>query len=257
MRRALVALGAVLALCMGGVGVACGSSDSGAPPTDTSADAGASGDAASDAGTGAPPFDAAFQDVGSQADANPCALIDFETVPGATVADGLAIDTQYRAQYHVSFRLSGADAAPPILAQVGNPPTAFYNDQPNLGDTPAPGQHDGMFFLTDDGVIQDPPAPLVITYEEPVGAAYGEVLDIDGNEEWTVEARDANGNVLDSVVLTAGKPGTGDAIATPFSFQHATADIHSLRIRYTGEMGVAVGLAFDNFSPACSTPIVK
>ncbi len=87
-----------------------------------------------------------------------------------------------------------------------------------------------------------------------VSGAYGEILDIDGAEEWTIDARDAKDVILESVVLTAGKPGTGDAIATPFSFKRNAADIRSLRIRYTGASG-AVGLAFDNFSPACSAPV--
>jgi hypothetical protein len=114
-----------------------------------------------------------------------------------------------------------------------------------------------MFFLTDDGVISGPPAPLIITYASPVDAAYGQIIDIDGQEGWTVDARDAKDVVLTSVVLNAGDPGTGDGVATPFSFKRATADIYSIRLRYTGASVGAVGLAFDNFSPACATPVLK
>lgn len=250
MRHAMLGSAAVLVV----LGACGSSSDGGVSPTGS--DAGTVTDASSVSDAAAPPFDAAFQDTAAgDAGPDPCnEVIDFETVPGAAPADGLPIDTQYRAQYHVSFRLEAGPT--PILAKVGNPATAFYNDQPNLGDTPAPGQKNGMFFLTDDGVIGDPPSPLVITYEQAVSAAYGEILDIDGSEEWTIDARDVSGAVIDTVVLTAGKPGTGDAIATPFSFHHAADDIRSLRLRYTGTSS-PVGLAFDNFSPACSAPVVK
>lgn len=244
-----VAVSAVLAAV-----VACGSSSDGSSPA-IDGDAGIASDAASRPDVAAQsPFDAAFQEA-ADGGPDPCSeLIDFETVPGAAPADGLAIDAQYRAQFHVSFRLEAGPT--PILAKVGNPATAFNNDEPNVGDTPAPGQKNGMFFLTDDGVVGDPPSPLVIAYEQAVSAAYGEILDIDGAEEWTIDARDAKDTILESVVLTAGKAGTGDAIATPFSFHRTAADIRSLRIRYTGASG-AVGLAFDNFSPACSAPVVK
>ena len=235
---------------------ACGSSSESAPSAD--GDAGVGRDASAMDTSAQQPFDAAFQDTGTPDGASdPCSeLIDFETVPGAAPApaDGLAIDMQYRALHHVSFGLEAGPA--PILAKVGNPATAFNNDEPGVGDTPAPGQKNGMFFLTDDGVVGDPPSPLVITYEQAVSGAYGEILDIDGAEEWTIDARDAKDVILESVVLTAGKPGTGDAIATPVSFKRNAADIRSLRIRYTGASG-AVGLAFDNFSPACSAPVVK
>lgn len=192
-------------------------------------------------------------------------IIDFETLPGGAPLDGLAIDTQFKASYGVTFGLDkDLDGKPdpgvsPVLAKVGDPATAYSYDTGGVGDTAAPGQPDiGMFFLTDDGVIGPPPSPLIITYSSPVAAAYGQILDVDGPEGWTVESRDANDAVLDSIVMKAGDPNTGDGVVTPFSFKHATADIHSLRLRYTGDpTDMSVGLAFDNFSPSSDVPPPK
>jgi hypothetical protein len=160
-------------------------------------------------------------------------VVDFETIPGGAPADGLSINTQLQVTNGVSFGLDkDLDGKPdpgasPVLAQVGDPATAFQYDQGGVGDTAAPGQKLGMFFLTDDGVISGPPAPLIITYASPVDAAYGQIIDIDGQEGWTLDARDAKDVVLDSVALNTGASVGG------------------------------VGLAFDNFSPACDTPALK
>lgn len=182
---------------------------------------------------------------------SPCtSLIDFETIPGATPSEGLPINTQFRAAFGVTFALENGNS--PVLAKVGDPATAFSNDTLGVGDTAAPGQDIGSFFLTDDGMISGPPSALIITYQAPVAAAYAQIVDIDGEEAWVVEARDGSGAVIDSVKLAAGDPGTGDGIASPVSFKHAVADISSIRLRYTGS-GASVGLAFDNFSPVCAT----
>jgi hypothetical protein len=79
----------------------------------------------------------------------------------------------------------------------------------------------------------------------------GQILDVDGQEGWTVDARNANGVSIDQVTINAGASGTCDGIATPFSFKHATADIASIRIKYTGGNTTAE-LAWDNFSQACT-----
>jgi hypothetical protein len=59
--------------------------------------------------------------------------------------------------------------------------------------------------------------------------------------------------VVAFIHLEHGKPGTGDGIATPFSFDRQTAEIKSIRIVFTGDTNLqpnGVGLAFDSFSPA-------
>lgn len=189
-------------------------------------------------------------------------VIDFETVPGQTtpLMECEDIDTQYAASFGVTFGMDtdgdGVPDAPLKLAQVGNPEVAFSYDAEGVGDTAAPGQDIGMYFVTDDCMVAAPPPPIYITYAVPVSAAYGEIIDIDGLEAWSIEARDSSGATIDMDVLSAGDPGTGDGIATPFSFQHKEADIASLRFTFTGQ-GAAVGFAFDNFSPASASPPPK
>ena len=246
MKRALAFAASLCAL-----DVACGTSNGDVADAGT-VEASAEGAAADAGGTDGGSFEASFGlEAGSDVDAgDPCSsIIDFETIPGGAPSDGEPIGTQYRAVFHVSFLLE--NGTQPILAKVGEPTTAFERDT-GPGDTPL-GNGNGSFFLTDDGVVGPAPPPLLITYDAPTKAAYGEILDIDGDEGWTVEALDGTDAGLATVVLDAGTPGTGDGVVTPFTFTRPTADIRAIRVRYTGASNV-VGLAFDNFSPACNTP---
>ncbi len=174
--------------------------------------------------------------------------VTFETIPGGTPTDGLPINTQFLADFGIAFSLEGGGS--PVLAQVGEPRTAFqgYN---LLADQPAPGTNTGSFFLTDDGGIVGPPAPIIISYANPVAAASGVLLDIDGMEGWQIQARDELDNVIDAVDLVPNL--VLDGSATLWSFTRPTADIHSIRMLYTGVQSNFVGLAFDNFSPAAPT----
>lgn len=174
--------------------------------------------------------------------------IDFESIPGAAPADGLSISNQFAETSGVIFSL--ANGSNPVLAQVGPPQTAFqgFGFAP---DQPAPGTNVGQFFLTDDGVVGPPPSTLLIDYLEPVAAASGVILDIDGTEEWTLEAFDGAGNVLATVVL--GQDGTLDGSATLWAFDEGVAVIEQISLRYTGIQNI-VGLAFDNFSPSSLPP---
>jgi hypothetical protein len=103
-------------------------------------------------------------------------------------------------------------------------------------------------FLTDDGVLEDLAAPpLIVQYDVPTAAASGVILDIDYDEMFMVQARDARGVVIATVTIHAGNPQTGDGIATPWSIERDRADIYS--IRFVGHRTVdgAFGLGFDNF----------
>lgn len=189
-------------------------------------------------------------------------IIDFETIPGDTPSEGLAITTQFQLSHGVTFQLESGGS--PRLAQVGAPATAFWGPPNDTGeDTPAASQGVGQFFLTDDQSVGGPPSALIIGYVTPVSGAGGVILDIDGastgqavsgDEEWTIEARDNMGVVIDTRVITAGDPGTGDGLAVPWSFNLGSDTIHSIRISYTGTKTAAVGLAFDNFSPSEPIP---
>ncbi|MFG0274938.1 MAG: hypothetical protein ACF8QF_07770 [Phycisphaerales bacterium] len=199
----------------------------------------------------------------------PGQTIDFETLPGgAPTVDQQEISTEYEANFGVSFalisRTTGLPIGLPRIAKVGTPQTAFASC--NGADTPLPGQGIGDSFLTDNnsiGVAGD----LLITYVSPVSAASGVVLDVDCRtptggppcEQWTIEALDGAGAVLETAVIdglagpsmgTCADPnGAGDALAFGWSFSRASADIAQVRIRYTGTAS-SVGLGFDLFSPA-------
>ncbi len=186
--------------------------------------------------------------------------IDFETLPnGSPMSVATVVSDQFKvAPFGVSFRFT--DGSFPVIRKVGGfnsstgKPSAFYGWPNGTGNnTPAPGQNVGKFFLTDDRSVNDPPPPLVVTYEQAVAAASAFILDIDGNEAWDVYARNSDGQVIAQVHLEHDTPGTGDGIATPWSFSRPSADIKSIRIVYSGNPNANVGLAFDNFSP--STPL--
>jgi len=174
--------------------------------------------------------------------------IDFESIPGGPPVDGMTISDQFRAGSGVRFSLENGSF--PLLAQASAPMTAFGGPPNNAPDTAAAGQNVGSFFLTDDGVIDAPPPALLVSFDFPVARASLAILDIDGwasgtiFEGFLVEARDAGGVVLDSVLRRFPEAGTGDGIASLFSFDRAAADIHSLRISYDLGSSKTVGIGF-------------
>jgi len=175
----------------------------------------------------------------------PCVPIDFETVPGESVREGLTIDTQFAGSHGVTFRLEPKGA--PTLAGVGAPATAFEGPL-RSPDTPAANQGVASFFLTDDGTLLEMNAPaLVVSYDPPTAAASGVVLDIDFDEIFTIEARGSTGSVLQTLTIRAGDRGTGDGIATRWAIDRSSSDIHSIRFAGRRTKAGGFGLAFDNF----------
>ena len=169
-------------------------------------------------------------------------LIDFESIPGESPYEGLLISDQFLSTAGVSFFLE--DGGFPVLAEVGDPLTAF-----GPSDTPVEGQDTGSFFLTDTGSLSDdtPPA-VIISYSIPTAIASGVLIDIDFNEGWTIEAFDSDQVLLDTITLNSGDTGTGNALATPWSFEHLTNDISSIRLIGIRPGGAGLfGLGFDNF----------
>jgi hypothetical protein len=175
-------------------------------------------------------------------------FIDFETIPGGTPAEGLVISTQYSATAGIIFSLEGGGF--PVLADVGGNTTAFAGPPNNTGnDAPAPDQAIGGFFLTDDGMLSGLASlALIVSYNPPTAAASGVILDIDFDETFTIEARDQNGVVLQTITLVAGGPGTGDGVATLWSFERESNDVYSIRFQGTRTAAGSFGLGFDNFS---------
>lgn len=180
-------------------------------------------------------------------------LIDFEAIPGETPFEGLAISDQYLLSDGITFSLeNGGD---PVLAKVGPPATAFGGPPNHNGDdTPALNQNIGSFFLTDDGVLSGLDAePLIVSYSPPTAAASGVILDIDFDETFTIDARDANDNTLETITITAGDPNTGDGIATRWVLYRASEDIYSIKFEGQRADAGSFGLGFDNFSARSAT----
>jgi hypothetical protein len=193
-------------------------------------------------------------------------IIDFETVPGSTPADQLAISTQYQSQFGVIFSLS--DGTTPYLEAVGgtDPGNGFINDQLGVSDTAAPGfeWQLGKFFLRlGTNTLMTAPVPsLIITYTSPVAAASAQIWDIDsqgqGTEQWLLETRGASNLVNDSVLSPLGTnngPTSLDGKPWNWAFSHSTNDIYSIRISFVGSKNNGIGLAFDNFAPSEISPI--
>lgn len=178
-------------------------------------------------------------------------VIDFESIPDVgTPTEGMAINTQFLSTHGIRFSLENGTS--PVIAKVGSPGTAFMGPPDHTkDDTPAKNQNVGSFFLTDNRTIFElATSPLVITYDTPTAAASGVILDIDFDESWTIEARDAANNVLSTVRLDDTRHGnTGDGIATSWSIDLGVNEIYSLRFEGTRTTAGGFGLAFDNFNP--------
>jgi hypothetical protein len=172
--------------------------------------------------------------------------LDFETTPaGGTTVEGVHIGNQYAATCGISFQNS--DGTYPIIAQIGDPPVAFSSPYGN--DTPEPSQGDGSFFLAISP--QGASADLIANFSILQKDVSAVILDIDGNEAWTVQARDITNGVLDTVILNTSSFNAGDALATPWSFHRPTADIASVAFLYTGTTPRSnTGVGFDDFTVA-------
>lgn len=175
------------------------------------------------------------------------ALIDFDNVPG--VAEGLVITDQFEASNGVVFEFGTTG---PRIAQVGAPRTAFA---PN--DTIQPSEGIGEFFLTDDGLTTGlNVAPIIMRYTSQTSAAVsGQVLDLDFDETFTIQALNAAGDILDTVTLQAGDPETGDQLATPWSITRAEGDIAAISMSgVAGPVGVFFGMGVDLIDTGITVP---
>jgi hypothetical protein len=207
------------------------------------------GDLNEDGNLDAASFDITFGNIIPNEIGNPPATINFESIPGETPFEGLEINNQFGASHGIIFSLENEED--PVLAKVGAPATAFYGCGDGCPDTPAliPNRYIGSFFLTNDGMLSSLEAEaLIVTYNPPTAVASGVILDIDFDETFTIEARDANENILETITITAGEPNTGDGIATPWVLQRSNADVHSLRFAGQRQDAGVFGLGFDNFN---------
>lgn len=186
-------------------------------------------------------------------------VIDFEDIPGAFGC--MTLSDQFEDSHGVRFRMS--DGGFPKLAEVGGPKRDYQAFQGPVNtsdcdpgrttdaDMVVDGQAVGCFFLTDaDCDVGPAPKTLVVDYVGgPVSEASGDLMDIDANEMWAIVALDSTGAMVGADTLRAKGLGTGDGLATQWSIDVAPRKISSIEFRFIGS-GSAVGVAFDNFSPA-------
>ncbi len=184
--------------------------------------------------------------------------IDFEV---ANLSEGDVIHSQFSGgscgvKFYLGSETSGIF---PVLAEVGDQAGgAYFAFQGPMGnlctgvntqiDMPAPNQNVDCKFLTDDGVVSPNPMDLVIVWDNNTIQCSGYLLDIDGSESFTIEAYDVGGSLLASQVINTSTPGSGDGLATYWSFSNIGV-IKKVIIGPSG--GGNFGLAFDNFS-TCS-----
>lgn len=146
-------------------------------------------------------------------------------------------------------------------------PQGFVRDQGGGRDVVDPGLEEriGNFFLRTGGDIVDRDFAgeeiFRIEYDiAPFGFISGEIWDIDGNrrqgtEQWRIDAFDAAGSLLGSVLSPLGTT-TGnsslDGDVWQFTFTDSSvggdiALVERLDFVFTGSKTTGIGLAFDNF----------
>jgi len=199
-------------------------------------------------------------------------VIDFEN---DSFVEGTEIFDQYSGiPCGVKFYIGPvSDNIHPIIATVGGANgsngTAFNGvnrSEPDCGinsnttaNMPALGENVGCKFLTDpDGTANSLPDKLNVVYDNVTYKASGYLLDVDGNEQWTITVHtDINSTspVANSVPIILNGGGNlnndGKALYWEFNFEAAGTPFKRIEIEHTGTSS-SVGLAFDNFS-ACST----
>lgn len=196
------------------------------------------------------------------------AVIDFESVPGGSPSDQLAITNQYEPLFGVTFSLS--DGGSPYLEAVGHVDAGdgFVNNALNVYDAAAPGfepQLQGYFLrLGTSGLAAVPVPRLLINYTTPVAAASAQIWDIDGDpaatEQWRVDAFNSSGVLLASALSPLGTSyGVSSLDGKPWTWSFdrgGVADIASISLTFTGSKTSGIGLAFDQFSPSSPAPAV-
>jgi len=172
--------------------------------------------------------------------------VTFEEVGGFTPSVDLEITDQFADTTGMSFGLLGGGA--PVLADVGGSREAFasvFGVDSVSGDV-------GQFFLTDTGSLGPCCPNLTVTFNDPVAAVSGVILDVDAGETWSILALDGEGNLLFDTTFSAGDPNTGDGSVTPWSLGDAsnngTNAIESVRLSGSGGLPGFFGFGWDNFT---------
>lgn len=176
-----------------------------------------------------------------------CLMIDFEEIDNDSLFEGKVISDQFLAEFGLTFELESGGS--PVLAQVGDPLTAFSSgfgsDTPRPADAPAIG----TYFLTDDGDWIDTADPIILNFTTPIDSFAGCILDMDGGEIFYIDAYDEFGGIILQDSIMAGDPNTGDGVATCWGFNLMGCEGTVYQIKFSGfRPGGTFGMGLDNLS---------
>lgn len=190
-------------------------------------------------------------------------VIDFESVPGATVASGVEISTNYEQSNQVSFSIESLPGqicpyAYPAIGGYHQPWEAFKGPttaaNPNGYDEGLSGQGQHKWFINfvdnkDANIAARLTCKLVINYFTPLSQAGLDIADLDKNpvagDPPIASAYDSNGNL----VGTANGTNLGDGHLAHVVVSSAQANISKLEVRM--DTANDAGFAFDNFIASC------
>jgi hypothetical protein len=182
-------------------------------------------------------------------------LVNFELLPDGTQPnEGIVVSTQFESLHGMAFSL--VDGEHPIIVKSGSNRYSAFASSYGVQNVPAPGQNVGDYFLADPHVVDGTaPSPLHVEFTTAVHGARGVVLDVDGDEQYTVTAHSASGGVIKSIVIQVGSPNTGDGLAAPWEIVLDGAQIASITIALSTPTELP-GFAFDNFTfQACAADV--
>ncbi len=171
--------------------------------------------------------------------------IDFESLTG--IPEGSVLGN----------RIAGMTFQGAMVAFEGTSPR-FAHTALGIADGVAPGELAGGVMISDvadiaqnagDPVAPAPFNPIVVTWNGlAVQDLSFQVVDIDGNHQLraSVYDQELGGNLLETITITAGDPGTGDGIATLVDFA-GVSGIKRLEFEVENVGAGNSGFAADNF----------
>jgi hypothetical protein len=188
--------------------------------------------------------------------ANATMTVDFENMPGIRQIPGMEISNQFEKSHGITFYSPSTKVT---LIKVGEKPVGFISAydangkktrSENKNNRPAPDANIGQYLV----MAKDAKgADLTITYQQPVAQVGGDVIDVDGQENLMIIAKNSEGREVSRTRITKKSPNSGDGRATHWSLDVGMPVIKTVEIIQRGK---GLGVAFDNFSasPICGQP---
>jgi hypothetical protein len=202
------------------------------------------------------------------------ALLDFETPPPSAASHAnAAITRDYEATHGVTFSASGGhdvmirwttrlgEAQPPAADEAWRCILCAGSPSRNRLANAAAEAAVGRYMLSSTAAAQKESATLRVDYTIPVSSLSFDLVDVDGDEVWIVEAFDVNGALLPdltrSVTVSGYQVGaTGNGVPTRVSLATGDASRTVAAFVIRGDKPSQLfGFAFDNFEtgiPDCA-----